>query len=298
MIAFRTLPSRIENYSQKQIHFFEDLGVNIDQKTVDSFGEEWLSFDSFSSDEIKVAGDQYFDIVDSHWIENKTCLDVGCGTGRWTKYIAKNAAHVDAVDPSMAVYSAARLLADETNVRITQAGVDTLPFEDNSFDFVFSLGVLHHIPDTAEAMKRCVEKLTSGGYFLVYLYYNFEQRGFIFKCIFGMSALIRGVVSRLPSNIKKFVCDLLAILIYWPLVQLSRFLEFVGMQALSKKIPLSYYKSHSWNIVRNDALDRFGTPLEQRFSREEIIEMMKNAGLIEIVISEKEPYWHAVGKKS
>ena len=63
------------------------------------------------------------------------------------------------------------------------------------------------------------------------------------------------------------------------------------------KIPLSYYVGKSLNIIRNDALDRFGTPLEQRFSKKEIKQMMENSGLSEITFSEKEPYWHAVGKR-
>lgn len=50
-------------------------------------------------------------------------------------------------------------------------------------------------------------------------------------------------------------------------------------------------------ILRNDALDRFGTPLEQRFSRNQIEEMMLKCGLEEIRFSEKAPYWHAIGVK-
>jgi hypothetical protein len=47
--------------------------------------------------------------------------------------------------------------------------------------------------------------------------------------------------------------------------------------------------------MRNDALDRFGTSLEQRFSKEQVIRMMEQAGLRDIVISDKMPYWHATG---
>jgi hypothetical protein len=50
-------------------------------------------------------------------------------------------------------------------------------------------------------------------------------------------------------------------------------------------------------LRRNDALDRFGTKLEQRFSAKQIIEMMENAGLTDIVIGPVAPYYHAVGKR-
>ncbi|HNP99917.1 MAG TPA: class I SAM-dependent methyltransferase, partial [Bacteroidia bacterium] len=62
-------------------------------------------------------------------------------------------------------------------------------------------------------------------------------------------------------------------------------------------IPLSYYWDKNFKIIRNDALDRLGTPLEKRFSRKLIEIMLTNAGLTEIVFSENEPFWHAVGKK-
>jgi 2-polyprenyl-3-methyl-5-hydroxy-6-metoxy-1,4-benzoquinol methylase len=297
MINFKTTPNSIEKIGEKEIYIFDDLGENVDIKTVESFGEEWTAFSAFSKEEILRAGDQYFDIVKDEWVNNKYVLDVGCGTGRWSKYVASKASNVEAVDPSKAVFSAAQLLKDNTNIRISKAGVDTIPFEDNTFDFVFSLGVLHHIPDTALAMKKCVDKLKPNGYFLVYLYYNFEQRGAIFKFIFWLSSLLRFCVSKLPSGLKKFVCNLLAIFIYMPLILLSKAIEFIGLKKLSDKIPLSYYKAHSTNIIFNDALDRFGTPLEQRFSKAEIKAMMENAGLCNIVFSENEPYWHTIGKK-
>tara|TARA_A100001011_G_scaffold295387_1_gene307685 strand:+ start:125 stop:295 length:171 start_codon:yes stop_codon:yes gene_type:complete len=50
--------------------------------------------------------------------------------------------------------------------------------------------------------------------------------------------------------------------------------------------------------MRTDALDRFGTRLEQRFTRNEIKNMMQNAGLENIEFSNSKPFWVAVGNKS
>jgi hypothetical protein len=63
------------------------------------------------------------------------------------------------------------------------------------------------------------------------------------------------------------------------------------------KIPLSYYGNKSFNVIRNDALDRFGTPLEQRFSKVQIESMMQKAGLTDIKFSNNQPYWHVIGRK-
>jgi hypothetical protein len=82
-----------------------------------------------------------------------------------------------------------------------------------------------------------------------------------------------------------------------PFVLLARFFWMIGMKSIAVKIPLSSYRNKSFYIIRNDALDRFGTKLEQRFSKKEIIDMMTRAGLENIIVSDKEPYWHAVGKR-
>ncbi|MEK7671623.1 MAG: class I SAM-dependent methyltransferase, partial [Bacteroidota bacterium] len=95
----------------------------------------------------------------------------------------------------------------------------------------------------------------------------------------------------------KFVCDIIAVTVYVPLVCFGRLLRRIGLESLSQKLPLSAYLDHTFFVMRNDALDRFGTSLEQRFSRAEIEQMMGSAGLDEIVIADTLPYWHAVGKR-
>jgi len=285
--------------NKKVASFISDKDVNLDKDTVDSFGEEWLKFNAFTDDEIHVAGSQYFDIVDDIMLDqNSVVLDLGCGSGRWTKFIAKKVKIVEAVDPSSAIFSAAKLNEDEQNVRITQASVSNIPFHDNTFDFVVCLGVLHHIPDTQQALVDLVKKIKDGGSILLYLYYSLDNRGAGYQLVFKISTIFRLIISKMPHFLKKLTCDAIAIFVYYPLVILTRFLYlFFGKKRWIQKIPLSYYSDKSFNIIRNDALDRFGTPLEQRFSKKEITEMMKTAGLTNLKFSENEPYWHMTGVK-
>jgi 2-polyprenyl-3-methyl-5-hydroxy-6-metoxy-1,4-benzoquinol methylase len=296
-MSFNQQPLKIVG-GRKEVHIFEIVEENFDPQTVASFGEEWKKFDTFSEGDITQIGNDYFDIVPDDLYEGKRVLDMGCGTGRWTKYVAQKAGFIEAIDPSEAVYSAAGLLQEVNNARVSQASVDNIPFPDNSFDLVFSLGVLHHIPDTEAAMKKCVEKVKPGGHFLVYLYYNLDNRGPVFKTIFKASAVFRKIISNSPTKLKKSICDAIAILVYYPLAKSSLLLNKLGAKKMAKKIPLSYYGDKSYWIMKNDALDRFGTPLEQRFSKKQIERMMKACGLGNIVFSTKEPYWHAIGQKS
>jgi len=294
-------PLNIIEYHKKQISSFlsADSEENLDLETVESFGSEWQKFDSFSLEQIEKAGDEYFDVVPKEILNEDTyVLDVGCGTGRWTKYIAPKVGFVEAIDPSEAVFSAVQLLEEEQNIRVTHAQVSNIPFADETFDLVFSLGVLHHIPDTYQGVVDCVKKVKKGGHFLVYLYYNLDGRNPIYKLIYKTSNLFRLVISKLSPTPKKIICDILAILIYFPLVSLGTIVKnFFPNKSWYKKIPLAYYVGKSINIIRNDSLDRFGTPLEQRFSRQEIQGMLEKAGLTNIKFSNSQPYWHVIGTK-
>ncbi len=301
MIKYITESQVMREFFGKKIYNFvkAEENSNIDVETVKSFGEEWIKFDHFEESEVELAKEVYFDVVTESMLNRDSIvMDMGCGTGRWTKYACKRAKFVEAIDPSDAVISAAKLLSAESNVRITQAEVSSIPFPDDSFDFVFSLGVLHHIPDTAQAMIDTVKKLKPGGHFLVYLYYKVEERSFLFRSIFFLSNILRNIVYRLPGSIKRFACDLLAIFIYLPFILLSKVIRAIFGEGAMKKIPLSFYHDKSWNIIRNDALDRFGTPLEQRFNKKEIASMMEASGLKDIKFSNNPPYWHAVGRKA
>jgi SAM-dependent methyltransferase len=163
-------PDQVLQLKEREICIFNIDGKNIDHQVVNEFGEEWLKFNTFTDEAILAGANEYFDFIDEKMV-NKTSyvLDVGCGTGRWTKFLSAKAGFIEAVDPSNAIFAANKLLAGINNVRLTKASIETLPFEDEIFDFAMSVGVLHHIPDTQKAMQDCVRKIKKGGYFYVYL---------------------------------------------------------------------------------------------------------------------------------
>tara|TARA_B100000989_G_scaffold172464_1_gene129256 strand:- start:12682 stop:13563 length:882 start_codon:yes stop_codon:yes gene_type:complete len=282
---------------QKKINFFNIENKNLDNSTVASFGNEWEVFSDFEDEEINFIAKDYFDIVNDEDIENKIVLDAGCGSGRWTKYIVKKAKHVELVDPSEAIFVAAKLLKKFSNVSISHASIDQLPFKDEHFDFIISLGVIHHIPNMELALKHLTSKLKKDGKILLYIYYNLENRSIIYKAIFTISSVFRFLISKLPFMPKKIICEIIAIIIYYPLSKFSNLILKLGFKNISKKIPLEYYKDKSIMIMRNDALDRFGTPLEQRFSKKYIEEILKKNNYKNITFSKHKPYYHLIATK-
>ncbi|MFB6306888.1 MAG: class I SAM-dependent methyltransferase, partial [Flavobacteriales bacterium] len=228
MIEYNSEPYNTFRINENiSIHsFISEEENNIDKKTVESFGEEWEKFTEFDDREIESTGSQYFDIInESELNDNTVALDLGCGSGRWTRYISKRVKFVEAIDPSNAVIHASKLHKDLKNVRWTHAGVDTMPFRDNSFDFILCLGVLHHIPDTKDALQQAVKKLRSGGIILLYLYYALDNRGVLYKSLFHLSTFFRKIISNLPGTAKRIICDLIAVFVYMPFVTLSRILK-------------------------------------------------------------------------
>jgi SAM-dependent methyltransferase len=295
---FNQSPKKVFESKFRKINSFETPAENIDLSVVDSFGEEWTKFHQFSKDEIDCLGEMYFDIIDEKIINKNTYgIDIGCGTGRFTKYLSDKIGFMEAVDPSDAIFSADNLLHGVENVRLSKASTDNIPFDDETFDFGMSIGVLHHIPNTQMALADCVKKIKIGGYFYLYLYYNLDNKGGLFRFLLLLVTGIRKIISALPNIIKKPICDVIAVLIYMPIVLLGRFLKFIGFKKLAEKLPLNGYQNQTFFVIRNDALDRFGTSLEQRFSKKEIEEMMRNCGLDYIKFSDNIPYWHVIGKR-
>jgi SAM-dependent methyltransferase len=272
--------------------------ANVHIETVQSFGDEWERFNqtALPEAEARKVFEEYFSVFPWEALPKEAQgFDMGCGSGRWARFVAPRVGHLHCIDPSSAIEVAKEALAGATNVTFYRASIDEQPLPMNTQDFGYSLGVLHHIPDTEDGMRKCVALLKLNAPFLVYLYYAFDNRSWLYRSIWRCSDLLRRAIYRLPPVIKHVVTDVLAALVYWPLARISWLLAKLGMPVSG--IPLSYYRAHSFYTMRTDSRDRFGTPLEHRFTRRQIETMMQRAGLREIRFSSKAPYWCAVGVK-
>jgi SAM-dependent methyltransferase len=270
---------------------------NVDRDVVRGFGEEWTRFDqrSLSPGELEQLFGAYFHIFPWDRLPAQACgFDLGCGSGRWARMVAPRVAQLHCIDPSDAALAVTRAsLQARDNVQFHLADAEHIPLDDSSMDFGYSLGVLHHIPDTARALAQATRKLKPGAPFLLYLYYRFDNRPAWYRLLWQGSDLIRRGVSALPSWGRNLVADAIAATIYWPLARLARLVERRGGDASG--MPLEAYRDCSFYTMRTDALDRFGTRLEQRFTRAEMLVMMTDAGLQEVRFSERTPFWVATG---
>lgn len=252
----------------------------------DTFGAEWEEFAQVLP-EHRAEFEDYFDLVPLASLEGKTVCDLGCGIGRWSHFLAGHCERLILVDFSDAIFVARRNLAGVPGALFFMADLTRLPFRDSFADFLFCVGVLHHLPvpalDAVRGLKRCAPRL------LIYLYYALDNRPAHFRVLLAAVTAVRGLTSRLRgARLRGVLSWLGAVLVYAPLIALGGLLSRVG---LGRVVPLQdSYRGKSLGRIRQDVYDRFFTRIEQRFSRAEIRTLEDTFS--EVVISDRLPYWH------
>jgi ubiquinone/menaquinone biosynthesis C-methylase UbiE len=273
---------------------------NLDRRVTEGFGDEWTRFDQSALQ--AATREQIFEAYFRHFPWNTlppgaVGADFGCGSGRWAAVVAPRVGKLYCVDASAAALQVARRnLAAFGNCEFMETSVAQTPIADASLDFAYSLGVLHHVPDTAAGLCSCVRKLKAGAPFLLYLYYRFDNRPAWYRAVWSLANLARAVISRLPYALRYWISQLIAVLVYWPAARGARLVRRLGIEV--PHLPLQFYADKPFYVMRTDALDRFGTRLERRFTRAAIGRMMQAAGLRAIEFSEQAPFWCAVGYRT
>jgi ubiquinone/menaquinone biosynthesis C-methylase UbiE len=276
---------------------------NVDPRVTTGFGHEWSTFRQNETQLTRVQRDSifhdYFDIFPWHALpaDGGVGIDVGCGSGRWAVQVATRVAHLHLLDASVEALAVAKQnLASTTNATFHLASVANIPIPADTLDFAYSLGVLHHVPNTEAAIAAIARILKPGAPFLVYLYYALENRPAWYRGVWRVSNAVRVVMSQLPHPIRLVLSQIIAAFVYWPLVQIAKLVDKLGGH--SRSLPLSYYRDKTFYVMRTDAYDRFCTSLEKRFTRPEIQTMLSRSGFERIQFSDHEPFWCAVAYKS
>ena len=282
-----------------------DKDENLDQGVIDGFGHEWAAFDYAETETAEALDAQFaaycapLDLGDFN-PTTSVAGDFGAGSGRWSSRLAPYFSLVYALEPSNGASQVLRKkFTGDPKIVVLQetVGVNSIPAA--SLDLAMSLGVLHHITDTALAIKDVSRSIKPGGVFLCYLYYNLENKPTYYKVIFKGVNVVRRVISASPQKVRRLSATVIAAIVYWPLARLSRVLSKLGRN--TSNLPLHHYADMPFVMLANDALDRFGTSLEQRFSKAEITEMLRAADfdLTTLKFSDSEPFWtFAVNKKN
>jgi len=264
-------------------------------ETARSFGYEWHSFPEMYEEWER----QFLDYMQPHaadFFPGKKILDAGCGNGRFAYYAAKYGAEVWAIDLGPAV-EVARRNTEARNVHVVQADLHHPPFELESFDFIYSIGVLHHLPNPEAAFQNLLRFLRPGGVVQIYLYWKAEQQPIKAAMLSGIAAA-RRVTTRLPHGVVHALAYPTAaaafVFFVWPYRILRR---VPGFNRMAEEIPLKQYANLPFKVCVNDQLDRFSAPIENRYTRADVLNWLARASLEAASVGENFG-WIATGRKA
>jgi ubiquinone/menaquinone biosynthesis C-methylase UbiE len=277
---------------------------NKNSDVIKSFGKEWEKFNFIEERHdvsLKEQFSRYFALIDENWLSNNVteAADFGAGSGRWTDQLLPKVKFIHVIEPSLEAFKILESkFSGSDKIHLHNCTIENSGIADNSLDFAMSLGVIHHIEDSQDALNKIFRTLKPAGVFLGYLYYRLDNKPYLYRLIWRLSDFIRKFISSMPFRIKSVTCDLIAILVYFPLARSSKIMNLIGLP--TSNIPLHQYADLPLYMMRNDSLDRFGTSLEKRYSQPEIIQMLLKAGAKEdsIKFSDQEPFWTFVAEKS
>jgi SAM-dependent methyltransferase len=252
-------------------------GDELSRRTQESFGFEWNEFSDWTASGTSNFAD-YFSGVDLQALAAATVLDAGCGMGRHARQLAPRVKRLLAVDFSSAIDAASRNLAGCDNVQCVQADLRSLPLGDQVFDFVYSLGVLHHLVDTPGVLRGLVQRVRPGGRVRIYLYWKRHGAAGVFL---GCATALRTVTTRMPLRSLKVFAWLVSVALAAGVVLPYRVLARAGAPPRSTW-PLSVYTKYPFAVLFNDQFDRLSAPLEKRYDAAEVCGLLESAGLTDV----------------
>jgi SAM-dependent methyltransferase len=203
-------------------------------------------------------------------LAGKLVLDVGCGMGRFAEVATRWGAHVIGVDLSLAAEVTARNLADRS-ATVFQADVFHLPFAPGSFDYIYSIGVLHHTPNCEQAFRVLPDLLKPGGRIAIWLYSGYNKW-------YRMSDVYRRVTRRMPQRLLHTLCY--GVIPLYEVHRVLRRIPLVGRPAsgvLAYLIPMPFNPDSKWRVL--DAFDWYSPWYQSKHTYEEVFRWFEECGL-------------------
>ena len=247
-----------------------------------SFGFQWHRYHDTQLDHDEVRDSDYnFRIktgLRPEELKGKLVLDVGCGMGRFAEVATRWGARVVGIDLSAAAEVAARNLKDRDFVAY-QADVFALPFAAESFDVIYSVGVLHHTPDCEAAVKVLEKYLKPGGVLAVWLYSGYNKW-------YRFSDVWRRYTHKMKPETLHRVLKVAVPTIYG-FEQGLRHIPLVGRPAagiVRHIFPVNHHKDSTWRVL--DTFDWYSPKYQSKHTYEQVFRWFESMEMEDLHVGE------------
>jgi SAM-dependent methyltransferase len=260
------------------------------ETVIDRFGYEWTQFSDYDCDNLA----RFIAPLPSGFFRGKIGLDIGCGAGRYASLISDQGAEVIAVDISQAVDAAYKNNAGREYVHVVQADVCHLPFRPASFHFIYSLGVLHHLPNQELGYRGLIRFLATGGSIFIWLYAYSLRKVALESLRFVAQKLSNDNIRRMA-----YLCNLvdygIFVNLYRRLAHLPGFGNRVGRLA---PLRVKEYARHGFHVSYADWFDRLSAPITNYYREDEMRQWLARSGLCNTrLLPEGNSWWWLYGER-
>jgi len=231
----------------------------VDDAHLQSFGDQWTRYEVAHDEEDRATFLAKTGMSPDD-LKGQRVLDAGCGGGRYSRVCGEAGAHVIGADHTQAVDKAASLCRHLKNVHFLQADLKALPLKPESFDAVFSIGVMHHDADTRRVFDAVAKLVRPGGRYSVWLY----RRNQWWQELINTS--LRCVSTRVPSALLRPFCHLGAVLGGIPIVN----------RTFNKVVNFSAHPSYENRVC--DTFDWWAPQFQHHHTTDELLRWFEEAG--------------------
>jgi SAM-dependent methyltransferase/uncharacterized protein YbaR (Trm112 family) len=259
--------------------FAGDVGA-VETRTAEAFGYEWTRYSELA-DRYRQQFLDWIQPVKPEFFHGRVVLEGGCGKGRHTALAAEFGARaVVALDLSEAVESAFANTRHRPNVHVVQADLNRPPVR-RVFDYAFSVGVLHHLPDPERGFQALVSRLVPGGAISAWVYGR-EGNGWIVRVVTPLR-------ERLTARMAHGTLDRVAAALTVPLFLATRFVYGPARATpLARVLPYSPYLGYiapfPFREQRSIVFDHLAAPVAFYLRRAEFAAWFERAGLLDVRI--------------
>ncbi len=265
------------------------------QATAAAFGYEWTHYSELTDADCEEFLD-WIKPVDPSFFANRVILDGGCGKGRHLFLAAQfGAADAIGIDLSDAVESAYQNTRHVPNAHVIQADIYNLPFI-TPFDYAYSIGVLHHLPDPKAGFLCLVKHLKPGGRISIWVYGKEGNR--------WIELLVDPFRMYVTSKLPKFATQAISFLFALPLYMALKLIYRPAnrLPGLKRMLPYADYLCaiSSYSFAENfwNVFDHLVAPTAFYHSRQEMDDWFATAKLQQVEISARNNNsWRGTGVK-